>query len=68
MTRDIAGSMHQAASNTVRASQEIRSVEAFANQSAAAVEDIGAWTEKLSSGAKDLEAHVTRFFSRVRAA
>ena len=68
VTREIAGSMHQAAGNTARATEEISSVEQSAGQSAAAVEEIGAWTERLSSGAKDLESQVAKFFGRVRAA
>ncbi len=68
VTREIAGSMHTAASNTARASAEIRSVEQSAGQSTAAVDEIGAWTDRLSAGANDLETQVARFFSRVRAA
>ena len=68
VTREIAGSMHNAASNTARASEEIRSVEQSAGQSSVAVDEIGAWTDRLSSGAKDLETQVAKFFNRVRAA
>jgi methyl-accepting chemotaxis protein len=68
VTREIAGSMHQAANNTALASEEIRSVKQSAGQSTAAVDDIGAWTDRLSSGAADLETQVAKFFSRVRAA
>ena len=68
VTREIAGSMHTAASNTARASEEIRSVEESANQSTETVDEIGAWTDRLSAGANDLETQVARFFSRVRAA
>jgi methyl-accepting chemotaxis protein len=68
VTREIAGSMHTAASNTARASAEIRSVEQSAGQNTAAVDEIGAWTNRLSAGANDLETQVARFFSRVRAA
>jgi methyl-accepting chemotaxis protein len=68
VTREIAGSMHTAASNTARASVEISSVEHSAGQSAAAVDEIGAWTDRLSAGANDLETQVAKFFGRVRAA
>ena len=68
VTKEIAGSMHTAASNTARASGEIRSVEQSARQSTAAVEEIAAWTDRLSAGASDLETQVAKFFSRVRAA
>jgi len=68
VTREIAGSMHTAASNTARASVEISSVEQSAGQSVAAVDEIGAWTDRLSAGADDLETQVAKFFSRVRAA
>jgi methyl-accepting chemotaxis protein len=68
VTREIAGSMHTAAGNTARASEEIRSVEDSASQSTEAVDEIAAWTDRLSAGANDLETHVANFFSRVRAA
>lgn len=68
VTRDIAGSMQTAASSTSRASEEIRSVEQFADQSVKAVDEIGAWTRALSASATDLELQVTNFFNRVRAA
>jgi methyl-accepting chemotaxis protein len=67
-TREIASSIQIAAGNTGRASDEIKSVEQAANQSAAAIQEIGGWTERLSARAQDLEAKVTSFFNRVRAA
>lgn len=67
-TREIAHSIQTAAGNTARASVEIRSVEQAANQAADAIGEIGGWTERLSARAKDLEAKVASFFSRVRAA
>lgn len=67
-TREIASSIHTAACNTARASEEIKSVEQATNQSAAAIGEIGGWTERLSARAQDLEAKVANFFNRVRAA
>jgi hypothetical protein len=43
-------------------------VEQAVTLGAAAVDDITAWTSKLSSRAHDLEAKVADFFNRVRAA
>jgi len=67
-TREIAHSIQTAAGNTARASVEIKSVEQAANQAAAAIGEIGGWTARLSARAQDLEAKVTNFFNRVRAA
>lgn len=67
-TREIASSIQIAAGNTARASNEIKSVEQATSQSAAAIEEIGGWTERLSARAQDLEAKVASFFNRVRAA
>jgi methyl-accepting chemotaxis protein len=67
-TRDIAESVHGAAAHTARASNEIESVERAVALGGAAVGDITAWTERLSSRANDLEMKVASFFSRVRAA
>jgi methyl-accepting chemotaxis protein len=67
-TREIANSIQTAAGNTARASIEIKSVEQAASQAAAAVGEIGGWTARLSARAQDLEAKVTSFFNRVRAA
>jgi methyl-accepting chemotaxis protein len=67
-TREIAHSVQTAAGNTARASVEIKSVEQAANHAAAAVAEIGGWTARLSQRAQDLEAKVTSFFNRVRAA
>jgi methyl-accepting chemotaxis protein len=67
-TRDIAESVHGAAAHTARASAEIESVERAVTLGAAAVGDIAAWTERLSSRADDLEMKVASFFGRVRAA
>jgi hypothetical protein len=52
----------------VRTAEEIRSVEEVARRGADAANDIQAWTARLSSGAKDLEAKVAAFFNNVRAA
>ena len=67
-TREIASSIQTAAGNTARASDEIKSVEQATSQSAAAMGEIGGWTERLSARAQDLEAKVASFFNRVRAA
>ena len=67
-TRNIAESIHTAARHTAQASTEIASVETTVGKGAAAVGEISQWTAELSSRAKDLEAKVATFFSRVRAA
>jgi len=67
-TREIASSIQTAAGNTARASDEIKSVEQAASHAAAAIGEIGGWTERLSARAQDLEAKVASFFNRVRAA
>jgi methyl-accepting chemotaxis protein len=67
-TREIVASMQTVAGNTSRASGEIRSVEQAAGRSAAAANEIGQWSERLSSRAEDLESQVATFFSRVRSA
>jgi methyl-accepting chemotaxis protein len=67
-TREIANSIQTAAGNTARVSGEIKSIEQAASHAAAAIEEIGGWTERLSAQARDLEAKVASFFSRVRAA
>jgi len=67
-TREIASSIQTAAGNTARASDEIKSVEQATSQSAAAIGEIGGWTERLSARAQDLETKVATFFNRVRAA
>jgi methyl-accepting chemotaxis protein len=67
-TREIAGSMQTAAGGTARASDEIHSIEQAASRSAAAVNEIAGWTERLSSRASELETKVTGFFAQVRAA
>jgi hypothetical protein len=51
-----------------RASDEIHSIEQAANWSAAAVNEIAGWPERLSSRASELEMKVTGFFAQVRAA
>jgi methyl-accepting chemotaxis protein len=60
--------MQTAAGNTSHAAAEIGSVEQAAGRSAAAVEEIAGWTERLSARAHDLESKVSGFFARVRAA
>jgi methyl-accepting chemotaxis protein len=67
-TRDIAGSMQTAAGGTARASDEIYSIGQAASRSAAAVNEISGWTERLSSQASELESKVKGFFAQVRAA
>ena len=67
-TREIASSIQTTAGNTARASDEIKSVELATSHSAAAIGEIGGWTERLSARAQDLEAKVANFFNRVRTA
>ena len=67
-TRAIAESVQNAAGHTARASVEIDSVERTVSRGVAAVDEITAWTERLSARANDLEAKVATFFTRVRAA
>jgi methyl-accepting chemotaxis protein len=66
-TREIAESIHTAASHTALASTEINSVEKAVAQGATAVDEITAWTARLSTRARDLETKVASFFTRVRA-
>jgi methyl-accepting chemotaxis protein len=67
-THEIAHSVQTAAGNTAHASSEIKSVEQAANQAAEALGEISGWTARLSARAQDLEAKVSSFFNRVRAA
>jgi methyl-accepting chemotaxis protein len=67
-TRNIAESIHGAAGHTARASSEIEAVGQAVGRGAAAVGDVTAWTARLSARARDLEAKVSGFFGRVRAA
>jgi methyl-accepting chemotaxis protein len=67
-TREIAASMQSAAGRTAHASGEIQSIEQAASRSAAAMDEVAGWTERLSARAGDLEAKLTTFFDRVRAA
>jgi methyl-accepting chemotaxis protein len=67
-TRSIAESIHNAAGHTARASVEINSVDEAVSRAGTAVSEITSWTDRLSTRAKDLEAKVATFFSRVRAA
>ena len=67
-TRNIAESIHTAASHTALASGEIDSVEQAVTKGAAAVDEITQWTARLSARASDLETKVATFFNRVRAA
>jgi methyl-accepting chemotaxis protein len=67
-TREIAHSVQTTAGNTAQASAEIKSVEQAAGQAARAIGEIAGWTARLSTRAHDLEAKVTNFFTRVRAA
>ncbi len=67
-TREIAESIHTAASHTTLASTEINSVEKVVAQGATAVDEITAWTARLSARARDLETKVASFFTRVRVA
>jgi methyl-accepting chemotaxis protein len=67
-TRAIAESVQNAAGHTARASVEIDSVERTVSRGVAAVDEITAWTERLSARANDLESKVATFFTRVRAA
>jgi methyl-accepting chemotaxis protein len=67
-TREIATAIQTAVGYTMRASAEIKSVDQAARQGAVAVGEISGWTERLSTRARDLEAKVANFFTRVRAA
>jgi methyl-accepting chemotaxis protein len=64
----ISEAVQAAASNTKRATEDVRAVEGATNESLAMVRDIFTLTERLSSTAVDLEGRVGEFFSRVRAA
>jgi methyl-accepting chemotaxis protein len=66
-TRDIAESVHNAASHTAKASAEIDSINEVTAQNVGAIDEITAWTGRLSASASDLESKVAAFFSNVRA-
>ena len=67
-TGEIAVSIQTAADHTASASAEILSVEQAAGRSAQAFSDITDLTARVSARAHDLEAKVSTFFNRVRAA
>jgi methyl-accepting chemotaxis protein len=67
-TGEIAISIQTAADHTASASAEILSVEQAAGRSAQAFSDITELTARVSERARDLEAKVSTFFNRVRAA
>jgi hypothetical protein len=65
-TRDIAESVRNAATHTAKASAEINSIKDVTAQNAVAIDEISAWTGRLSASANDLEAKVAAFFNNVR--
>jgi methyl-accepting chemotaxis protein len=65
-TRDIAESVHNAAAHTAKASAEINLIKEVTAQNAGAIDEITAWTARLSASATDLEARVAAFFNNVR--
>jgi methyl-accepting chemotaxis protein len=67
-TREIAASIHVAATNTADSSTALRSVEEAAGRNAEAIGDITGCTVELSTRADDLRSKVATFFARVRAA
>jgi methyl-accepting chemotaxis protein len=67
-TSAIAESIQNAAGHTSQASSEIGSAAEAVSRGAGAVGEITTWTARLSARARDLEAKVATFFTRVRAA
>jgi methyl-accepting chemotaxis protein len=65
-TRDIAESVHNAATHTAKASAEINLIKEVTAQNVGAIDEITAWTARLSASAADLEARVAAFFNNVR--
>ena len=65
-TREIAESVHNAATHTAKASSEINSINEVTAQNVGAIDEITAWTGRLSTSASDLEAKVAAFFNNVR--
>ena len=65
-TREIAESVHNAAAHTAKASSEINSINEVTAQNVGAIDEITAWTGRLSTSASDLEAKVAAFFNNVR--
>jgi hypothetical protein len=59
--------MQLAANNTASAAAQIRSIEEVAAETMSEVQEIMAWTERLSAGAVNLDGQVESFFGKVRA-
>jgi len=66
--REIASSIQVAARNTAQASQQIFSIDDFANRSRENIAEITKWGDRLSSCTSDLEMKVSVFLSSVRTA
>jgi methyl-accepting chemotaxis protein len=65
-TRSISDTMRFAADTSTLATEEIQAVKQAASRNAAAAHDMAGSTERLTSGAADLEQRVGEFFRRVR--
>lgn len=64
----ISEAMRQAAANTSQTKKEIQAVEGAAFRNVAVAAEVAEWTERLSSGATDLEQRIESFFKHVRSA
>jgi methyl-accepting chemotaxis protein len=60
--------MRLAASNTSRTKREIQAIEGAAFRNVALAAEVAERTERLSSGAADLEQRIDNFFRHVRRA
>jgi methyl-accepting chemotaxis protein len=60
--------MRFAADTSTLATEEIQAVKQAASRNAAAAHEMAGSTERLTSGAADLEKRVGEFFRRVRSA
>jgi methyl-accepting chemotaxis protein len=67
-TSFISEAMRQAATNTSETKREIQAVEEAAFRNVAVAAEIAEWTQRLSSGATDLEQRIECFFKHVRSA
>ena len=67
-TQAISDSVRDSALMTNRASGDVGAVGAAVDRSLASAHDVVSWSERLSSGATELEQSVSQFFVQVRAA
>jgi len=67
-TRTISNNIEMVAGNSAHSADEVRSIEQSASRSVATADEVTKWTARLTNSARELEAKVSDFFARVRAA